>query len=448
MANDAGSLFFIFAGETSGDLHGSHLIPSLMETCLKNRCMGVGGPKMRELPFNCTIPMENFQVMGFSDVFSALPRLIKLFYQVLNEILTKQPDYVILIDYPGFNLRLAKALRKKGYKGKIIQFICPSVWAHGKKRIDTLKKNYDLLLTIFPFETSFFTESPTAVSKEACNNNLNDLTMQKLPRLDDRKWANIKSIWAHLRSFNPGALAQSNHLNYYCMLPKLKVKYIGNPLAFSLNQYSYDTDWKKKKGISEDKVLMALFPGSRPSEIKNHLHQQLALAQSLKQKHTHLHFALSCAQEYFKETFLSAIERYSLILNEDIHIIDPTDHYHLMKHSGLALAKSGTVTLELALHCIPTIVHYELSSLNYLLAKYIIRVNLPYYCIVNILENRMIFPEFIGKNLDIQKIEQGLDNLISHSECYNAIKRNCYQLKENLGLFPSYKLAAKEILEL
>ncbi|MDP1879513.1 MAG: lipid-A-disaccharide synthase, partial [Parachlamydiaceae bacterium] len=123
--------FFIFAGEASGDLHGSRLIQAMHEKNPSIIFFGVGGPRIRQEKFSCITKMELFQVMGFTDVFKALPRLVKLFYFIRNQIILEQPDAVILIDYPGFNLRLARSLRKKGYRGKIIQYICPTVWAHG-----------------------------------------------------------------------------------------------------------------------------------------------------------------------------------------------------------------------------------------------------------------------------------------------------------------------------
>ena len=130
--------YFIFAGEASGDLHGSALIRSLKQKDPSCQINGVGGVLMRSEEFHCLINTELFQVMGFTDVFLALPRLIPLFKKVRDDILKSNPDCVILIDYPGFNLRLARSLRKHGFKGKLVQYICPTVWAHGKGRIKTL----------------------------------------------------------------------------------------------------------------------------------------------------------------------------------------------------------------------------------------------------------------------------------------------------------------------
>lgn len=150
---------FIFAGEQSGDLHGEKLLLALREKRPDLIVSGVGGPRMRAVGIDCILPMEEFQVMGFIDVFRSLPKLLRQFHFVARSILKLNPKAVVTIDYPGFNLRMARHLRKKGYKGKLIHFICPSVWAWGKKRIPLMANNLDLLLSILPFEKQLFKET-------------------------------------------------------------------------------------------------------------------------------------------------------------------------------------------------------------------------------------------------------------------------------------------------
>ena len=154
---------FLFAGEPSGDLHGEEIIKALLEKDPSLKIIGVGGPKMRSRPFESILPMEEFQVMGFVDVFLALPKLIRQFHLVKRTILERKPNKVVLIDYPGFNLRLARSLRKSGFKGKICHYICPSVWAWGKKRIPLMVQNLDMLLSILPFEEKIFAHTPLLV---------------------------------------------------------------------------------------------------------------------------------------------------------------------------------------------------------------------------------------------------------------------------------------------
>jgi lipid-A-disaccharide synthase len=116
-----------------------------------------------------------------------------------------------------------------------------------------------------------------------------------------------------------------------------------------------------------------------------------------------------------------------------------------MKQCKTALAKCGTVTLELALHHIPTVVHYELSSLNYLFAKYILKLNLPNYCIANILADQTIYPEFIGKNLSLDKIKEALEKIHFDPHFHQKTQEACEKLKQSLESGSPHKKAAQAI---
>jgi lipid-A-disaccharide synthase len=379
--------FFLFAGEVSGDLHGRSLMQALQNCGESCRFFGVGGPRMRQEKLECYLKMEEFQVMGFTDIVKTLPRLWKLFYQVRNQILKIQPDCVILIDYPGFNLRLAKALRTKNFKGKLVQYICPTIWAHGKNRIETLCANYDLLLSVYPFEADYFTRTP------------------------------------------------------------LRVEYIGNPLTEIIQNHVYDPYWNTQIELPMDKDVIALFPGSRKGEIQKHVPQQLEAAVQLKQ-HYDVRFALSCAQEELKIDLLKYINSSSLKLNNDIFIVPSQYRYELMKYCKVALAKSGTVTLELALHGVPTVTHYELSLLNYLFAKFILQLQLPHYCIVNILQKQTIFPEFMGYHLPSTHLTKELEAFYSNASKRQQLFEACQSLKQQIGHRCPHHNAATAILEL
>lgn len=382
------SRYFFFAGESSGDLHGGFLMEALSKNDSQFFATGVGGPCMREKGLYCFIPMEHFQVMGFVDVIRALPRLWIYFCRIRKEILNQKPDCVVLIDYPGFNLRLARSLRKLGYKGKIVQYICPTVWAHGKKRIDLLARHYDLLLVIYPFEASYF---------------------------------------AHT-----------------C----LPVYYVGNPLADAIRFYPYQSEWWKKVGLPGDQNLIALFPGSRKGEINYHLAQQLEAAAYLHRHYPHLRFAIACSHESLRQAICEVIKNSPLSAAGNIFIIPPCFRYELMKSCTTALAKSGTVTLELALHLVPTVVHYTLSAINYVFAKYILRLKLKHYCIVNILSGQTVFPELIGKSVLQKTLNDTLLRVHSDESLRRYMQENCEKIKAVLGDLQTHQKAAVEIKEL
>lgn len=374
---------FIFAGESSGDVLGSSLMQALKNIHPKAHFSGVGGPGMRAEGMTCILPMEDFRIMGFSEVIKSLPKLWKHFSKVLNTIIDTKPDCVILIDYPGFNLRLAKKLRKKGFKGKIVQYVCPTVWAHGKHRVQTMVETLDLLLSIFPFESDFLKDTP------------------------------------------------------------LKVKYVGHPMNYLIQNHVYDQEW-----MPPANNLVAIFCGSRKGEIKQNLPFQLEAARLLKEKYPDLKFGLSCAHTDLVPTIVHEVKKSAFKVDEDLFLVEKKYRYELMKNSKYALAKSGTITLELALHLCPSVVVYKVSFLNYLFAKFILNLKLRYYCMVNILANKEVFPEVIGKFISPQRAFNHLEKIHLDEPLRNKIKQDCRIIKNSLGNENPNSIAAQAIIEL
>lgn len=380
--------YFLFAGESSGDLHGGPLMAALKALHPASHITGVGGPAMRSQGMECILPMEAFQVMGFSDVLMAFPKLWRQFHQVRDAILSSHPDAVILIDYPGFNLRLAKALRKKGFQGKIVQMICPTVWAWGKGRIDHMAETLDLLLTIYPFEANHFSHT------------------------------------------------------------SLNVHYVGHPLIESIAHYPYDSEWKGKVGIPDNRPIVGIFPGSREGEIIRNLPLQLEAAALFKKKHPDVLFALSCIDEKQSIFLKRCLTDSPLNSYDDVFFVPRRYTYELMRDCHTAIAKSGTVTLELALHNVPTVVLYQLSPFNRFIAQYILRLRLPHYCIVNILRNRTVFPEWIENIPTAEELFHSVDSLFLEGERRTACLKGCHEARERLGQWNTSQLAAQHITSL
>lgn len=147
--------FFLLAGEPSGDLHGAELINCLKKTNPSATFSGIGGTKMKKRGLVSLSPINKLAVMGFWEVIKKIGFFIKLEKLVLQHIKKTKPDKIILIDYPGFNLRIAKKI-KQLYNIPIIYYISPQVWAWKEKRIRHIKKNIDELIVIFPFEVEWF----------------------------------------------------------------------------------------------------------------------------------------------------------------------------------------------------------------------------------------------------------------------------------------------------
>lgn len=362
---------FILAAEPSGDLHGAKLIEELLKIHPHLKIGAVAGPRMRALPIETFFPMENLQVMGFIDVLLALPKIVRQFFAIRRKILQLSPKAVICIDYPGFNLALEKSLRKKKYRGKLIHFICPTVWAWKKKRIPRMAETLDLLLTIFPFEPKCFEKT------------------------------------------------------------SLKVQYVGHPLAKTIHHFTPIHLFKEQK-------LLTLFPGSRSTEIERNLPIQLQVARRLQTLDPTLKIAISIAHSQFKEQIKT--------LSQDILLVPPKHNYELMRASHLAIATSGTVTLELALHGTPTVVNFAIKPLDCFIAQKIFKIHLPFYCIVNIIASKSVFPELFGPHLTPDQLFSLSQKLWFDSEARAACLKDCAEVRKSLGLNDASKVAAEAIV--
>lgn len=371
---------FIFAGEKSGDLHGGELITALKRQNPNLHLYGVGGPKMRSEGFECFLPMENFQVMGFVDVFFALPKLLFYFYKIARHLLKNPPDLIVFIDYPGFNLRLAKHLKKKKIPSKLCHFICPSVWAHGKKRIKTMEQTLDHLLTILPFEKQYF-ENTT-----------------------------------------------------------LPVTYVGHPLVSRIAESKHNP-----LPISPGKKLIALFPGSRLHEIKRNLPLQIAACKALKALDPTLLFAISVAGDHVKKEIHHQLSCAGFTFDL---LVPEKDTYPLMQTAYSAIATSGTVNLELALHNVPTVVMYAVSRIDLFIVKYILKLNLPFYGIVNIIAEKEVFPELFGPKLTEQSLIQKVTSLVTDPATHKRCQEECLVVKNLLGTGKASDQAAKILTNL
>ena len=155
LENKHNKLYYIVAGEASGDLHGFHLMRSCKKVDSKINFRGVGGPKMKSRGLSSLVNFNRLAVMGFVEVFRDLLFFIKLKNFLIKDIKKHNPQKIILIDYPGFNLSLAQTI-KKTIDIPVFFYISPQVWAWKETRVKQIKKNIDKLIVIFPFEKEWY----------------------------------------------------------------------------------------------------------------------------------------------------------------------------------------------------------------------------------------------------------------------------------------------------
>ncbi len=362
---------FIVAGELSGDQLGASLLEEIYKEAPNLRVGGVHGPSMRRVgaayQMSTIYPMEQLQTMGFVGLLGSLPRLIFLWHKTVDAILSLSPSLLVTIDYPGFNLRLGKAVRKRGFKGKICHYVSPSIWAWGKKRVEMVASYLDRLLVLFPFEPDYFTHTP------------------------------------------------------------ISVEYVGHPLVCQL-------ECKKR----EEEPLVLFFPGSRLKEIERTMPLFLQLHKRLRALFPHLEYALSLSHETNRAKLKELADEIPLIKAEERKKRSPL----------LAVAKSGTVALELALEAIPSLIVYPLSLFDYFIAKFFLKISLPFYSLPNIILKKELFPEFIGHNLEEKQLFATAAEWISKRSLRDQCRSNCNELRSILESENPSRKAARSILSL
>ena len=302
----------IVTGEASGDLHGANLLRALQAKIPDLKACGMGGHELASTGMEILFDAVKVSVVGVSEVISHLPDIFKA-QQVLRQRLRKdRPDLLILIDFPDFNLMLAKKAKSLGIP--IFYYISPQVWAWRSSRVKTIKKRVDKLGVIYPFEEDFFRERG------------------------------------------------------------VDAEYVGNPNLESVRVLEDRNAFFARYGLAADTPCIGLVPGSRKREIATLLPVFLAAArlmqeQSLARLVFFLPQASTITDHHLGEAGLSRFQQ-----DLDIRIIKE-DRYSMMAACDAVMAKSGTATLELAILQIPMVVCYKLSPLTYQLAKMMVKLD-------------------------------------------------------------------------
>lgn len=146
---------FVVAGESSGDMHAASLMKELKKMMREVYFSGIGGSEMKNAGADLLYELKDVNYIGFSSVLKNFGKLKSIFDNCISTIKSINPAAVVLVDYPGFNLKLIKGI-SEFYKGKVIYYISPQLWAWHKSRVKIIKKNVDLMIVVFPFEVDFY----------------------------------------------------------------------------------------------------------------------------------------------------------------------------------------------------------------------------------------------------------------------------------------------------
>ena len=338
--SDGRKTVLMIAGEASGDTLGAELIEATQAEPGGDLIdfIGAGGPKMAAAGQHAELDLTQHAVVGIWEVLKNYGKFRRLFRQLLDLATRREPDAIVLIDYPGFNLRFAGAIRNyqtsgggafRDWQPKIICYVSPQLWAWREGRVHSIARDIDLMLSIFPFEKEWYAER----------------------------------------------------------VPKFPVEFIGHPLV---DRFPLAKPDEKSVPLDPDlftaQPTVLLLPGSRRREIDKHLPVMLEAAVIFSEKITaHLRIVLPS-----DEMLELARQHIPTGIKIDLQVGGLAK---ALGQASLAIASSGTITMECAWFRVPTVVLYKTSPLTHALVRRLVKV--PYLAMPNLLAGEELFPEFI-----------------------------------------------------
>ena len=384
----------ISTGEVSGDLQGSLLIKALKDNAGKRKIeldiIALGGERMREAGAKLISNTSSIGAIGFLEALPYVFPTLSAQSKIDNYLKCSPPDAVVLIDYMGPNIRLGLKVKKTFPNIPIIYYIAPQEWAWrlGDSGTTDLISFTDKILAIFEEEAKFYA--------------------------------------------NKGG----------------NVNFVGHPMLDLYRNIPNREESLKKLGLSSDNKLLLLIPASRTQELKYILPTLLQAAKLLQEKDPSIIVFIPSGLKQFDSILTHYLKEYGLtgrvILSNEVDNIKP----FLFSAAHLALAKSGTINMELALSSVPQIVGYKVSRFTAFFARYFLRFNVKYISPVNLLLNKMLVPEFIQEDFKVDNIFNSALKILGDSSTRKDIISGYGKLRDKLGDPGVTDRASKDILDL
>lgn len=348
----------LIAGEASGDRLGARLMAALRRHASVNALrgeeeicfLGIGGAMMEEQGLSSLFPMQEISLMGFAEILPHIFRLRRRIAETVAFIEREKPEVVVTIDSPGFNFRVAKALRERGlHRPRLLHYVAPTVWAYKPERAAKTAALFDRLLVLLPFEPPYF-------EKEGLN-----------------------------------------------------TTFVGHAVVEDAYDPASGRAFRAQHQIPEDTLLLCIMPGSRKGELTKLL-PVFSEAVNI--------FSRQLAASNQQLTIVIPATPYSATLLEAMPQNWPTpplivtgeeNKRAAMLASQLALAKSGTVTLEAACAGLPMITAYKVSPVSAWLLRRMITT--PYVNLINILMEREVIPEYLQERCTGERLGDALAQL-------------------------------------
>ena len=381
--------YFLIVGEASGDLHAAHLMQAIKNTDPQAEFRYYGGDEMQRVGGTLLCHYKHLAYMGFIPVLLHLRTILKGMARCKQEIAAWCPDCVILVDYPGFNLKIAKFVKAQAIC-PVYYYISPKIWAWKEHRIKDIRATVDRLFSILPFEVDFFEKK-----------------------------------------------------HHY------PISYVGNPTVDEISQFretyrEAKEEFCLKNNLDPNRPIIALLAGSRKQEIKDNLCMMCEAAAPYVEQGYQLVLAgaPAIAQEYYDRT-LSRLN-----WSEDqLPRIVRGQTYPLLSHATAALVTSGTAALETGLFRVPQVVCYytPVGKLISFLRRHLLKVK--YISLVNLVAGREVVPELVADGMNLPNLRHHLTSILPGDTAREAQLKGYEEMANILGAPGAPERAAQEIVE-
>ena len=415
--------FYVIAGEASGDSRGVELMRALREMRPDIEFLGAGGREMKAFAGDAIFDWADEAVVGLWDVLKKYGYFRKQFHRMLAEIEAAQPDALITIDYPGFNMRLAKEAKRRMPKLRTSHYISPQVWAWHRGRIPKMAKFLDLMLCLFPFELPLYAD---AGLRAVCVGH---------PLLDSLEMPRIISAPAAESHLMPGALK----------IGRASKK--ENPAQAELF-FENESDQQRQTerqgpppGV-RDASLIALLPGSRGKEVRKIFPIMIEAAKVLRHSRPSLHFEAAAAREELADEMRAMLTAHGC--DADFCPITIRTAHVLMQRAGAGMVCSGTATLESTFFGLPMVILYKVAWLTWIVGKRLVKI--PWLGLPNVLAGREIIREFLQDEAQPDRIAIEIRRLLEDPSAREEQQRAQAAVIASLGERGAAKRAAEAIL--
>jgi lipid-A-disaccharide synthase len=362
--------FLLSAGEASGDLYGAQLIAALRKRLRNAEFFGVGGERMRQAGCDIVVDAREVSVLGLAEVLTSLPRIRQRFHDVVRAADERRADAAVLIDFPDFNLRLAKQLHGRGIP--VVYYVSPQVWAWRPWRVRDIQRYVHKMLVIFSFERPWYAE----------------------------------------RGVN--------------------VEFVGHPLADAPDPQVSREEFAAKHRLDPRRQWIALLPGSRQSEIRRNLFEMISAAVQLGTGYEYIVPVASTVAPQWLENRIRMLRGGAGEPARDfVEFTLVDDARAALKHARAAVVASGTATVEAALLGTPLVMVYRVSPLTWLFGRRLVRV--PHFAMPNLIAGHEVVPELVQNDFTAENVVANLREVIADGAARERVIAGLAEVRENLG---------------